>query len=252
MQFATISTLILACSVSAAPIPKDANAEAPADLKAIHELIAKAVKTGKWLDTADEAAARQTVRRLLDRVTATGKLPERKFPVEFKELERFGVADVIKRTEFKKFLVVGGDVTVTSATDSVILASGHVQLTGATNSIVVAKSIQFTVAQHSLMIADDYISGTSARPRQPDKEPDTGCVLVAGDSIRLTRANDTICHVIRPDTRPRQRAGFPDMNPFPIQMTTGTKTLILNSAEHWKTNGNTDCRSIEPKTPIAK
>jgi hypothetical protein len=50
----------------------------------------------------------------------------------------------------------------------------------------------------------------------------------------------------------RSRAGFPDLHPYPIRLTTGTNVRILNSTEFWKMTLGNNCKGIEPKDPIAK
>ena len=232
----------------AAPVPKDApNPDAPADLKGLHALIAKAVEAEKWPAAEDEKKIRNTLQQLLDRVVKVGELKERKLPVDFAAVEKADVAKEVKQSVRNAF-VLAGDVQGTTATGSIILASGDVKFTAIRNCIVVGKNVRFTGVENSLVVAGEFLRGTAAD--QAGNETN-GSILVAGEWLRLTGANKTVCHVLRPGMNPSPEDRGAAPSPA-IRMTVAENVLFLNAAEDVQLNGNKNNTMLAPKTPIAK
>lgn len=235
----------------AAPVPKDAGKGDPTpDLKATFDTIAKAVKDEKWPAEADEKKLKGSVQQLFERMLKAAEQKERKLPVDFANLKKCDPVKEFKETSIDGAFVIAENVRVTSARNSVIFASGDVQITGATNCIIIAQNLRCTVLTDGLAVAGEYIRLNGA-----DKSPTgDGCVLVAGQWIRTTTMDGTICHVLRPSGLPSPDEGrFAGNRPQPAIRTNGAKGVIyLNDRDDTSANGPKDCTYLPQKTPIAK
>src|SRR5262245_975071 len=218
------------------------------DLTALHALIRKIVENGKELGDKNEQQTTQTIRTLLHRVTQAASVPERDLPVKFDGLKKYDVAKEFEQASVQLGLVVGGDVRGTRAADSIVLAAGEVQFTSVDNCVIVGKTVRFTGARNCLIIAEEFVRGTGVGGGKG--EPD-GSVIVSGRWIRLTRAQDAICHVLRPGNDPapddRKGLGYP-----PIRMTGAENVRFLNKPADVGTTGRKDCQCVELKSPLAK
>jgi hypothetical protein len=240
---------------SAAPIPKDATKVEPTpDLKAFFDTVGKAVKNEKWPAEADEKKLKDTAQVVFERVLKAAEQKERKLPVDFEKPTKADVVKEYNETVLNKGFVISSDVRVTAAWDSVIFASGNVQITTARNCVIVAQNVRCTSADNCVVIAGEFIRLTSAQTR----DGSAPSVLVAGQWIRTTGMNGTICHVIRPSGQPdpdeAKRAGNGNGNgPHPAIHTNGADQVIfLNAFDESRANNPKDCTYLPQKYPIAK
>jgi hypothetical protein len=240
---------LLALAGAAAPVPKDEKGGAP-DLKEFFSGVGKAVKDEKWPAEADEKALKGTAQKVLDRMLKAAEQKERKLPVDFTKLEKIRPAQKFKQTVLKDGFVVAGDVQINGAENSVIFASGDVQITRATNCVVVAQNVRCTVVENCVVIAGDYIRLNGA-DRRDGQDP---CVLVAGQWIRTTTMNETVCHVLRPSGLPApDEAKFAGNQLHPAVRTNQADGVIfLNDRDDTRANGPKNCTYLPQKNPIAK
>jgi hypothetical protein len=235
---------------SAAPIPKGAYDNTTPDLKAFFATVGKAVEDGKWPAEADEKKLRDTARVIFERTTKAAEQKDRKLPVDFDKLTKAEVAKEFKQVRLDDAFVIARDVRVTGAKDSVIFAAGNVQITAAQNCVIVARNIDCTSVDHCVAVAGDYFEVTSAwRPNGGD-----GSVVVAGQWIRATGLDKTICHVLRPGTSPPPNGvRFGGNMPHPAIRTNGADGVIfLNAQDETHAIRPKDCTYLPQKTPIAK
>ena len=241
-----LAAALLALGGTGAPVPKE-TADEPADLKALHALIARAVKDGKRLSAEDDKKARDILRRLVERVAKEASLGDRKLPVDWDAVKR---TDVVKEWRMKQeddLLIVAGELRG-FANNSIILASGDVSLNTCENSIVVGRKVQFTSASNSIIVAEEYLRGTVT---ENAKDVRKGCILVSGRWIRMNKLDSATCLV----THPNPAVNIPD-GPFddtiPVRMTSSRDVVFLNSTAHLELDPRWKFRIVEPKKPIAK
>jgi hypothetical protein len=99
------------------------------------------------------------------------------------------------------------------------------------------------------------IAGEYIRLNGADKSKDgNGCVLVAGQWIRTTSMDGTVCHVLRPGILPSPDEGkFGGNRPHPaIRTNRATGVIFLNNRDDTGANGPQGCTYLPQKTPIAK
>ena len=238
-------------ATTAAPVPKGAGQNNPTpDLKTVFDTVGKAVKDEKWPAEADEKKLRDTARVIFERATKAAEQKDRKLPVEFEKLNKADVVKEFKNANLDGNCVIAGEVRITRAKDCVIFAEGDVQITHASNCVIVAKNVRCTVVENCVVVAGDYSRLTSARrPNGGD-----GSVLVAGQWIRTTGMDGTVCHVLRPSGLPSPDEGKFGRNlPHPAIRTNGADNVIfLNAMEETGANGPKNCTYLPQKTPIAK
>jgi hypothetical protein len=239
-----------ATNTTAAPVPKDAGKADPIpDLKSFFDAVGKAVEAEKWPAEMDEKMLRDTARVIFERAAKAAEQKDRKLPVDFEKLTKVDMAKEYRQALLESSFVITGDVRVTIAQNSVIFATGDVQITGAVNCIIVAKNVRCTVVDNCVVVAGEYISVTGANPRQKDGP---GSVLVAGQWIRATVLDSTICHVIRPGKLPPPDDKRMNMEQSAIQ-TNGAKGVIYLNDRTDTRGGNPDQQTYSPpKNPIAK
>jgi hypothetical protein len=243
--------LLLAGAGRAAPVPKDAGKVEPTpDLKAFFDAIGTAVKAEKWPAEADEKKLRDTARVVFERALKAAEHKERKLPVDFEKLTKADVAAEYKQVQLNGGFVIAGDVQITSAKDSVIFASGDVQLTTASNCVIVARNVRCTSANNCTVVAGEYIRATGTDQRKGGEVS----VLVAGQWIRVTVMNGSVCHVLRPGVLPAPDEAKLLLNgPHPaIRVTVATNVTYLNAQDETTATRATDCTNLLPKAPIAK
>jgi hypothetical protein len=243
--------LTLACGAGAAPIPKEARAGTGVpDLKATFDTVEKAVQAEKWPAEADEKKLTDSVRAVFDRMLKAAEQKERGLPVDFSKLKKHDVTAAFKSTSLSEGYVVAGDVRITSARKSLIFASGDVQITSASNCVIVARNVRCTGVDNCLVVAGEYVRLTSARQGQ-GRDPS---VLLAGQWIRTTSMDGTVCHVLRPTGQPAPDEGrFAGNRPAPAIRTNGARGVIfLNEQADTGANGPKNCTYLPQKTPIAK
>lgn len=252
----TFAALLAVGGAAAAPVPKDAGkADSTPDLKAFFDTVGRAAKDEKWPAEADEKKLRDTAQQVFERTLKAAEQKGRNLPVAFDKLTKADVTKEYKAGLLKDGFVVASDVRITSANNSVIFASGDVQITGATNCVIVARNVRVTGVYDSFVVAGEFVRITGVGAR---KDGD-GSVLVAGNWIRTTSMDNTVCHVIRPTGTPNpeeaNRGGAaPGNGPFPAIGTTSRKnSVFLNTREEAgaRRDGD-DCTYLPPKTPIAK
>ncbi len=225
---------------AAAPVPKDAGKVEPVpDLKALFDAATKAVKDEKWPAEADEKKLRDTVQKVFDRTMKAAEQKDRKLPVDLEKLSKADVVKEYKQASVSEVFVIAGDVRLTTAKNSVIFASGDVQITHAVNCVVIAQNFRCTVFVDGFAIAGEYIRLNGA---DKSKGGD-GCVLVAGQWIRTTSMDGTVCHVLRPGILPPPDEGkFGGNRPQPAIRTNGASGVIfLNDREDTGANRPKDC-----------
>jgi hypothetical protein len=240
-------TLVVAALLGLAAPPPKAKAEEVVDLGALHTLIRKAAGSTEPISDADAEKLESTVKLLLERAVKAADLPARKLPVLFKELNRAPAAVKIDETQVAKQFLVAKEVRITSATNSVIVASGNVRFTRLQNCVVIAKNVQATGIEDSIVIAEELVRMTTAR-RQQGQE---GSLLLGGKWVHGTGASGAICYVLHPGTesppdRPREA------NSPAVRFNTAADLVILNREDQWKANGPVNCRTIDLKSQIAK
>jgi hypothetical protein len=244
--------LVLACGASsAAPIPKGAGANDPTpDLRVVFDTVEKAVKAKKWPAEGDEKKLKDTARAVFGRMLKAAEQKERSLPVDFEKLTERDVAAAFKSTTLSDGFIIAGDVSLTGAKKSAIFASGDVHITGAEDCVIVARNVRCTVAANCVVIAGEYIRLNSARSRQGD-DPS---VLLAGQWIRTTSMDGTICHVLRPSSLPAPTVGrFAGNQPEAAIMTNGAKGVVYLNDRADTRGGNPNNQTYLPqKTPIAK
>jgi hypothetical protein len=253
LSVAVVGVLLaaLAGGVSAAPVPKGAGANNPTpDLKAFFDTAGKAVKDEKWPVEADEKLLRDTARAIFERATKAAEQKDRKLPVEFDKLTKLDVVGEHKADSLDGNFLIAKDVQVRIAKNSVIFASGDVQITSAQNCVIVAQNVRCTGVENCAVVAGEFFRVTSAgRPNGGD-----GSVVVAGQWIRATRLDGTICHVLRPGSAASpEDLKFRLPGPHPAIRTNGADNVtFLNAQEETGANGPKNCTYLPQKTPIAK
>lgn len=248
---ALMALACVAVVVGAAPVPKDAGKSDPTpDLKAFFALVKKTVESEKWPAEADEKLLRDTARVIFERTMKAAEQKDRKPPVGFEELTRLDVVTDYKGENLDGHFLIAKDVQVTTAKNSVIFANGNVKITSATNCVIVAPNVRCTVVDECVIVAGEYIRLTGAR-RGDGKD---GSVLVAGQWIRTTSMDGTICHVARPGTVPAPDEGkLAGRLPQPAVRTNGARNVIfLNAVEDTGANRPVNCTYLPLKTPLAK
>jgi hypothetical protein len=235
---------------AAAPVPKDAKTNPTPELKSVFDTVGKAVDDGKWPAEADEKKLKDTARAVFDRMLKAADQKPRELPVAFDKLTKADVVKGYKETVLTGGFVIAGDVRVTSATDSVIFARGNVQITSATNCVVVAQNVRCTSATNCTVIAGDFIRMTCVdQPKRGD-----GSVLVAGQWIRTTGMDGTVCHVLRPGGQPApDEVNWRLNGPHPaIRTNQADGVIFLNDQDQTSANGPKGCTYLPQKNPIAK
>lgn len=244
-------TLAVAIPISAAPVPKWASKNDPTpDLKRVFEAVGKAVKDEKWPSEADEKLLRVTVQTIFDRMLKAAEQKERKLPIEFDKLKKLNVIGEFKNNNLDGHILIAGDARVTDARNSVVFASGNVQITGANNCVIVAQNVRCTAVENCVVVARDFIRLTSAlRPNGGD-----GSVLIAGQWIRATGLDGTICHVIRPSGAPSpDEVRLAGNMPNAAIHTNGAKEVIyLNNRDDTRGSKPNQQTYSPPRNPIAK
>jgi hypothetical protein len=235
---------------SAAPIPKGAYDNTTPDLKAFFTAVSKAVEDGKWPAEADEKKLRDTARLIFDRTTKAAEQKDRKLPVDFDRLKKLEVVSEYKADTLDGNFVIAKDVHVRIAKNSVIFASGDVQITSAQNCVIVTRNVGCTSVDHCFIAAGEFIRLTGAR-RLNGSAPS---ILVAGQWIRTTSMDGTICHVMRPSGLPAPDEGKLRLpGPHPAIRTNGAEGVIfLNEQDQTGANRPMNCTYLPQKTPIAK
>jgi len=193
--FATV-LLTLAGSVgAAAPVPKDAGKNDPTpDLKAVFDIVEKAVKDKKWPKEDDEKVLRGTAQVTFDRAIKAAEQKTRNLPVDFKSLKKFAPVVEHAKKDMDEAFLLARDVRECSVRDSVIFATGQVDIRSANNSIIFARYVNCIAVENCLIVTSEHIDATSVW-RPFDSEPS---VLIAGQWIRTGSQDRTICHVLRP------------------------------------------------------
>jgi hypothetical protein len=235
----------------AAPVPRDAGKGDPTpDLKVFFEAVTRAVKDEKWPAEADEKTLKGTPRVVRQRALKAADREERGLPVDFEKLTKANVDKEFKAPVLKEKFVIAETVEVTSARDSVIFASGDVKLGRALNCVIVARNVRITIADNCTILAGEYIEIASARTRMGSPPS----VLVAGQWIRGTLMEGTVCHVFRPGVLPApDEAKLAGNRPQPaIRTIRADGVVFLNAQDQTSANGPKNCTYLPQKDPIAK
>jgi hypothetical protein len=245
--FVLIISVIAANPVRSAPPPKTNPEPTVADLSSARSILKKAADSGSWPSAEDETSVLKTIQLLSDLMCKAADVPTRKSPVTRDDLERLSVTNRFDQNECKKSIVIAKDGRITAASDSIILATGDVQITSIKNCIVFAKNVRITGISNGVVVAEDFLRATGA-----DKLADgSGSLLVGGRWVQLTGAEGAICHVVKPGTDPPPDRNWEKSSPA-VRMTSAKNIIILNAAEHWKATSESNCKTIELKTPITK
>lgn len=223
-----VALLALAAGAgTAAPVPKEgAPGDSAPDLKTFFTAVGKVVKDERWPPEEDEKKLRDTVRTVFDRALQAADQKGRKLPVEFNLLTRLDVVGEFKADTVEGEFVIADAVRVTTAKNSVILASGAVHITGAANCVIVGRNVKSTSTNNCVVIAGGYIRLFSDRRGDGERS-----VLIAGQWIRATSLEGTICHVLRPGGRqPPDEVKFAGNRPQPaIQTGSADEAIFLNA-----------------------
>jgi len=243
--------LVTTAGGTAAPVPKDAGKTNPTpDLKAFFTAVGKAVENEKWPAEADEKQLRDTARVIFERAVKAAEQKERKLPVDFEKLTKVDVVGEHKADSLEGNFLIAKNVQVRIAKNSVIFAGGDVQITTAQNCVIVAQNVRCTGVENCAVVAGEFFRVTSAhRPNDAD-----GSVVVAGQWIRATGLDGTICHVLRPGSAASpEDLKFRLPGPYPaIRTTVADNVIFLNAMEDTGANGPKNCTYLPQNAPIAK
>jgi hypothetical protein len=238
-----LTTLCLAAPLFAAPVPKVKGD--PVDLRKLHDRIAEAVAKDNW-DDDDAKMVEGRVTALLAKMSKAAEVEEWKLPVAFKGLDKKPAGDVKAVT--RDALIVGENLNATGCRNCVIVASGHVHASSLSNCVVVARTVDCTLADNTVVIADEYAKATNwGLPKRG------GCVVVAGKRIRATGVIGGLFHVHAPDlTCNAGEEGQADPKDLrPVITVIGSKaTFLVDPAA--PAMGDKECKRVELKSPIAK
>jgi hypothetical protein len=233
----------------AAPALKtpDPAADGIADLTAAHALMERAVEAGK-LAAADERRLLDTVRQLQATLRKAADLPAAELPVGPDGLDRGDLAKAVRQANVRRTMVVAGDVEGTVARDAIILASGTVKFTILERCVVLGHTVRFTRATACVIAAAEFVRGTGVDPGPGGKAES---IIVAGKWLRATSVSGAVCHIRRPgdDPAPDDPKAVPAKA---IRLTQAKGVIFLNRPDDVATNGKSDCRWVEMKSPPVK